>query len=104
MRTAIFGDQGRGHAAVVAGVVDRVLEIAQRIVGGAERDSERLATDRHRHVTGTERGRGAGVSGRCELFRFGEIDDLDRIVAARSRTGRSDEHTSELQSLMRISY
>src|SRR3546814_1444941 len=57
---------------VVAGVVDRVLEIAQRIVGGAERDSERLATDRHRHVTGTERGRGAGVSGRCELFRFGE--------------------------------
>src|SRR3546814_2806894 len=30
--------------------------------------------------------------------------DLERLVAAKDGGGRSEEHTSELQSLMRISY
>src|SRR3546814_2527527 len=32
------------------------------------------------------------------------IDEIPRLVAAAARSIRSEEHTSELQSLMRISY
>src|SRR3546814_8649960 len=35
-------------------------------------------------------------------FSHAQIDALDKLLA--SATGRSEEHTSELQSLMRISY
>src|SRR3546814_6838101 len=44
-------------------------------------------------------------SGRCRLFdRDRAPARHDRAAAARRCGGRSEEHTSELQSLMRISY
>src|SRR3546814_575119 len=57
-------------------------------------------------IRGTEleergiRGTGVGLSIVCEVARAhgGEVEVLD------ARPGRSEEHTSELQSLMRISY
>src|SRR3546814_9835247 len=47
--------------------------------------------DEHRHV--------AGVGDE-----EGPVVDLDRVVGDAEQHGRSEEHTSELQSLMRISY
>src|SRR3546814_2665876 len=65
-----------------------------------------------RGASGRLKGRsGMCVSGRCTPTAAGGIDPAIAVSAASKRmdggcrmTGRSEEHTSELQSLMRISY
>src|SRR3546814_8557248 len=44
------------------------------------------------------------VLGRCLAVDLGTVRRHDRLVRPRRLATRSDEHTSELQSLMRISY
>src|SRR3546814_9190626 len=56
--------------------------------------SQRCAGDRHSTATGSMKGSCGFESSRPGVFRFTEL----------KRTTRSEEHTSELQSLMRISY
>src|SRR3546814_4643684 len=55
-----------------------------------------IARERRRHRTRRHatRATGAGAGGTCAVHRR----------CARAHDGRSEEHTSELQSLMRISY
>src|SRR3546814_1472481 len=69
------------------------------------RRSGRLAVgaDRARHVRRSFRG---GVRDRQELHRHGAAPRFTRRAATPDigRVDRSEEHTSELQSLMRISY
>src|SRR3546814_5335656 len=61
-------------------------------------DAQRVAFfDRLAHV---DERRGAGVGRAVERAHHGRLDDM----ALRHGRGRSEEHTSELQSLMRISY
>src|SRR3546814_7392688 len=48
-------------------------------------------------------GRGFGL-GRGSLFLLNRKPQRCNIIATRFSFGRSEEHTSELQSLMRISY
>src|SRR3546814_1232804 len=50
-------------------------------------------------AVGEARHRGAGGGGRMKIrAQIGKVLNLDKCI------GRSEEHTSELQSLMRISY
>src|SRR3546814_1798811 len=49
------------------------------------------------------RGLAFAVAGRCRQGRTG-IDDRDSVRRPKIGGARSEEHTSELQSLMRISY
>src|SRR3546814_10117966 len=72
------GRAGEVDAFGIAHVNDRPHRRAGKPVGGDQNPVERL---------------GADAGGRSE-----RADTLDRLV------GRSEEHTSELQSLMRISY
>src|SRR3546814_3707746 len=82
------------------------------IAGGA---GERLSATTGQHRIGGfhEKHRGAAVDFRAHFARMlGEIashavNAMDRkpaVVATHRHGGRSEEHTSELQSLMRLSY
>src|SRR3546814_5560067 len=44
------------------------------------------------------------VPAAVQRARFAEVEELDETVRGVGGFGRSEEHTSELQSLMRISY
>src|SRR3546814_2024215 len=78
---ALVGDDRRGGAAVAR--VDRGGEAVEAVVGRVDRDGVIGAADAQRHRALADR-------------RFAVGDD--------GRIGRSEEHTSELQSLMRTSY
>src|SRR3546814_8365126 len=63
-----------------------------------------------RHITGVDRG-AARTDRRAQLVRQREDGRLERLAVLQRATARNDhlgrrseEHTSELQSLMRISY
>src|SRR3546814_3823182 len=81
--------------------LDTLVERHERAVGGAHRDDQILLVEHLvvLEVVEQRAGRALGVGG--EEHR-GALDAFGR--AARKRGGRSEEHTSELQSLMRISY
>src|SRR3546814_3333772 len=53
---------------------------------------------------GIEITRGLGAGSNPEIGRQAAAEDRDRIREMIEGTDRSEEHTSELQSLMRISY
>src|SRR3546814_6513072 len=75
---------------------------------------EKQGIPRHRPIPGIvpERGGGRPADRRASADRrYHQLADRlarrhprDRLAALRQRKGRSEEHTSELQSLMRISY
>src|SRR3546814_6288606 len=76
------------------------LHIGER---GAEIDVKGLAGDHQRR----DRGDAGRFGFRDPSRRVAEMDDLDVILRGIERMGealRSEEHTSELQSLMRNSY
>src|SRR3546814_4748017 len=96
----------------VRGVTDLVLVNAMRI---SPQDATFLSQDPHR-LKGRKLGAFAGFLKRCARehdLLWGRLDGAERLIslvvtAAASAAGvdkdRSEEHTSELQSLMRISY
>src|SRR3546814_4347661 len=68
-----------------------------------------FATDKHRSVDDTPAGGGAGMVMRADVLARAVDHVLERrpdvpMLAMTPRGRRSEEHTSELQSLMRISY
>src|SRR3546814_10411618 len=71
---------------------DRFREVARLVDVGALQHGGVVGQELHRQAV--EDGRHEGVDGR-------QLDAMRRLVAG---AGRSEEHTSELQSLMRISY
>src|SRR3546814_3199100 len=78
----------------------REVRLARRIIVVAARDAElELFDDRRAQLE----------EGRLHVTATGSTHRVDAViaiilVAQRARIGRSEEHTSELQSLMRISY
>src|SRR3546814_1796510 len=94
-----FFSSRRRHTrcALVTGVQTCALPIYEQHAGGVEfgRDTTQVVQD--------DAGFGAGLvgSGDDRLFRGFGLDDFEHGFSA---ADRSEEHTSELQSLMRISY
>src|SRR3546814_3546506 len=79
--------------------------------GGADRVRLRVRVHRHPPGAGGVVDRHRGRPGRAGLpgcirggVRAGAVDDLGVAGGFHARPARSEEHTSELQSLMRISY
>src|SRR3546814_10193941 len=70
------------------------FDLRERLVGEARRHDERRVARRAAEV------HEAALGEDDDLLAVGEFDQ----VGARLDLGRSEEHTSELQSLMRISY
>src|SRR3546814_8821789 len=66
--------------------------------------AERHGQDRQGHRVRQRRQGGGGPRGRCRRGRRRRPDREGGRRLHRLRRGRSEEHTSELQSLMRISY
>src|SRR3546814_9841117 len=62
---------------------------------GVDRLEDRIGGERRRHINATRGGAGR---------RLGFRDGVEIRQADMRRSARSEEHTSELQSLMRISY
>src|SRR3546814_4772570 len=78
---------------------DGDIDLLARVIGGGE---QRLAVlDRQRHGAADEVEPGVAHQRAREQLRLGQ--DLKAVAHAEHRH-RSEEHTSELQSLMRISY
>src|SRR3546814_5776568 len=80
--------------------LDRALDdlgIGDREVGRRQRLGHRFRGERHSHAR-------LGVEARKLTRRFEELIGQQAIGLPDQREGRSEEHTSELQSLMRISY
>src|SRR3546814_8946351 len=71
--------------------------------GAADRDDRHEAGEHDRLVFERQRGLGSRVAGR-RGDEIGERPDVARARTDDRRDERSEEHTSELQSLMRISY
>src|SRR3546814_8272291 len=86
-RLALADGLGREHMLDLRRT-DPEREGAERAVG---RGMAVAADDRHSRL-------------RTSLFRADDMDDAAPPIAHRERLERSEEHPSELQSLMRISY
>src|SRR3546814_9533992 len=81
-------------ADVAVGVVERQAAIGEGVGDGVRMHAGRVGDD------GLRAGRKSRGGGQAATQRMAAEDD----VAAAGLVGRSEEHTSELQSLMRISY
>src|SRR3546814_2611173 len=84
-----------GHAVRVFALLDRIATIVRRVEQFARQARG------HRGFAAVTRG-GDQPADRERLCAFGT--DFDRNLIGRTADARSEEHTSELQSLMRISY
>src|SRR3546814_5824396 len=111
---AVDGDAGRGEIGILAGID---LELRHVQSGGAEVQAYLLAhgpqgiartLDGQARRTRTAIERVAAYAGtaheQVEETHGSLPEARERFVNARAFTARSEEHTSELQSLMRISY
>src|SRR3546814_17021465 len=85
----------RSHAVRVFALLDRIATIVRRVEQFARQARG------HRGFAAVTRG-GDQPADRERLCAFGT--DFDRNLIGRTADARSEEHTSELQSLMRISY
>src|SRR3546814_1467510 len=99
--------RGCGHAVAMEGV--RVLADAVRVVAlGVEGDEQHARAGRFwQRFPLLLRLRQFGQRGRADVGAVGETQEHQGPVALEftgHQLGRSEEHTSELQSLMRISY
>src|SRR3546814_6222582 len=78
-----------GGGKTLAGFLPSLVDLAERDHAGLHTlyisPLKALAVDIHRNLTQP-------------------IEEMGLAIACETRTGRSEEHTSELQSLMRISY
>src|SRR3546814_4921799 len=103
-----FFSSRRRHTscALVTGVQTCALPIFQvvHLVSGLKLDDVLLARRRNveQHHAATDAGFEVEIF--VQLHVRPEIDELDAGVGRAEHGARSEEHTSELQSLMRISY
>src|SRR3546814_9440395 len=90
--------RNRVHVDARRAAADRTVEVEQR------RHVPTLAVDQDQHLIGRETAqrRGAQRVGAVGQRRLRKVERGDELVE--QPVGRSEEHTSELQSLMRISY
>src|SRR3546814_4856906 len=68
------------------------------------RSTGAVKSDRKQKCSGEESARVCGVAVNCRLNRVLPVGRRNKTNAAKGNGHRSEEHTSELQSLMRISY
>src|SRR3546814_4806816 len=64
----------------------------------------KVASGVHATATDPENGKAEVYALRKELQRYWDINDVDYLTVSEIAVKRSEEHTSELQSLLRISY
>src|SRR3546814_4334511 len=105
-RSFVFFSSRRRHTrcALVTGVQTCALPISAALEFAAQpRDTAEAFMDFGRGL-GRQHHRREGHRARVEPARFVAIDRHPRGLPHASGKGRSEEHTSELQSLMRISY
>src|SRR3546814_4927444 len=94
---------GQGALATGAAASERVV-VLRRVFEGEE-DRHRPLRHPHRRVpTGDEAAGRAGVGDGAAAQPVGEVQDARLVHRHGAAAARSEEHTSELQSLMRISY
>src|SRR3546814_5957311 len=83
-----------GQAVPVTGQIRRTVHAFCKDVGGV---------DQHR-MQPLETGRREELRSMENMIKLAVVDDDERTVRIAKTGSRSEEHTSELQSLMRISY
>src|SRR3546814_10562221 len=90
----VDADRAVGRVDMLPARARRAIDVDLQLIV-VDRDVDLLGLGQHRD------GRGAGVDAPAA---FGDRDALHPMHAALELQLRSEEHTSELQSLMRISY